>query len=96
MYPNSGDAKFDIDYYVNNHMNMVKELLGDVIKSSSVDSGISGGGPGVPAPFIAIGHITFESVESFQNSFGPHAEKILADTPNYTNTQPQMQISEIK
>ena len=48
------------------------------------------------APFIAIGHLIFDSVDSFQNSFGPHAEKIMADIPNYTNTQPQIQISEIK
>lgn len=96
MYPNSPEVKFDIDYYCNKHMPMVEELLGDALKASSVESGIAGGAPGEIAPFIAMGHITFDSVESFQASFGPHAEKIMADIPNYSNIQPTIQISEIK
>jgi uncharacterized protein (TIGR02118 family) len=40
--------------------------------------------------------MVFDSVESFQNAFGPNAEQIMADIPNFTNTQPQIQISEIK
>jgi len=96
MYPNNADATFDIDYYCHSHMTMVGELLGDSLKGSNVDYGIAGGAPGEMAPFIAIGHLVFDSVESFQAAFGPHAKKILADIPNYTNTQPQIQISDIK
>lgn len=96
MYPNTSDATFDIDYYCNTHMAMVGELLGDALKGCNVDYGLAGGAPGEMAPFIAIGHLIFDSVDSFQTVFGPHAEKIVADVPNYTNTQPQMQISEIK
>ncbi|MDX2369556.1 MAG: EthD family reductase [Colwellia sp.] len=96
MYPNTSDATFDIDYYCNTHMTMVGELLGDALKDSNVDSGLAGGAPGEMAPFIAMGHLIFDSVDSFQNAFGPHAKKILADIPNYTNAQPQIQISEIK
>lgn len=96
MYPNSSDATFDINYYCETHMAMVGELLGDALKGGNVDSGLAGGSPGEVAPFIAIGHLIFDSVDSFQSAFGPHAEKILADIPNYTNTQPQIQISEMK
>ncbi len=96
MYPNSPEAKFDIDYYCNNHVPMVMELLGDALKGGAVDSGLAGGTPGEEPAFIAMGHLKFESVESFQNSFGPNAEKLLADLPNFTNTKPQIQISEIK
>jgi uncharacterized protein (TIGR02118 family) len=35
-------------------------------------------------------------VEAFQNAFGPHAKTIMGDMPNYTDTQPTMQISEVK
>ena len=96
MYPNSAEANFDIDYYCNSHMAMVGTLLGDVLKGSNVDHGLAGGAPGEKAPFIAIGHLVFDSVESFNSAFAPHAEQILSDIPNYTNTQPQIQISEIK
>ena len=96
MYPNNAEATFDIEYYCNSHMTMVGELLADSLKGSNVDYGLAGGAPGEMAPFIAIGHLIFDSVGSFQAAFGPHAKNILADIPNYTNTQPQIQISEIK
>ena len=96
MYPNALDANFDIEYYYNTHMPLVEEVLGDALKSGTVDYGVAGGAPGEMAPFIAMGHLIFDSVDSFQNAFEPHAEKLMADIPNYTNIQPQFQISEIK
>jgi uncharacterized protein (TIGR02118 family) len=43
-----------------------------------------------------MGHLYFDSVAEFQASFGPHAEAIMADIPNYTNVQPVIQISDVK
>ena len=43
-----------------------------------------------------MGHLLFDSVEAFQASFGPHAQEIMADIPKYTNTEPTLQISEMK
>jgi len=57
--------------------------------------GIAGGSPDQPAPFIVIANLTFKSMETFQQSFGANAEKILADLPNFTNAQPQVQISKV-
>ena len=57
---------------------------------------MGGGQPGSTAPFVAIGYLTFDSVESFQSAFTPHAAEIMGDIPNYTNAQPIIQISEIK
>lgn len=96
MYPNSADAKFDIEYYCNIHFPMVGELLGESLKGGNAESGLAGGAPGEIAPFIAMGHMIFDSVEAFQNAFGPHADKIMSDLPNFTNTQPQIQISDIR
>jgi hypothetical protein len=36
----------------------------------------------------------FESMESFEHLYA-NAEKIMADLPNFTNVQPQVQISEL-
>lgn len=47
-------------------------------------------------PYVALGHLLFDSVEAFQTSFGPHVQEIMADIPNYTNTEPTIQISEVK
>lgn len=96
MYPYSEGASFDMNYYRSTHIPLVEELLGDALQSSAVDAGIAGGAPGEPAPFMAMGHLIFESLESFQRAFGPKAKQILADISNYTNVQPVTQISEIQ
>jgi uncharacterized protein (TIGR02118 family) len=96
MYPSGADTRFDIDYYCNRHMPMVKERLGGALRQMGVDHGIAGGAPGSPPPYVAVGHLYFDSVEAFQAAFKPHAKEILGDIPNYTNSQPAMQISEVK
>ena len=96
MYPNSPGATFDIDYYCNSHVPMLGEILGRALKSGSIDFGLAGSGPGKAALFIAMGHLIFDSVEDFQQAFGPKTEEIMADSANFTNIQPQIQISEIK
>jgi uncharacterized protein (TIGR02118 family) len=96
FYTNSDTAKFDVEYYCQTHMPLVQRLLGPALKGMSVDHGIAGLGAGSPAPFVAAGHLLFDSVEDFQRAFGPHAQEIMSDIPNYTNVQPTIQISEVK
>ena len=78
------------------HMPMVRQKLGAALKGAAVDQGIGGEEAGSPAPYLAMAHLLFESVEAFLASFGPHAEEFADDVPNYTNTQPTIQISEVK
>ncbi len=96
LYANEDGKKFDMDYYCNSHIPMVLEKVGAACSKSEVDQGLAGGAPGAPAAFIAMGHLYFDSVDSFQAAFGPHAEAIMADIPNYTDIQPDIQISEVK
>jgi uncharacterized protein (TIGR02118 family) len=96
LYPNAPNCKFDMNYYVDKHMTMVEQKLGSACKNVEVDQGVAGGAPGAPAPFIAIGHLYFDSLDAFQRAFAPHAQAIMSDTPNYTNAQPTIQISEVK
>lgn len=73
IYPNSDDKSFDMDYYCNKHVPMVLQLLGDDCKGSAVEAGLGGMEPGSPAPFRAMGHLYFDSLAAFAESFGPHA-----------------------
>ncbi len=95
FYPNTATATFDMDYYVATHMPLVQRLVGDVCKATAADSGLVGGQPGAPAPYIAIGHIFFDSIEAFQAAFAPHAAEIVADIANFTNVEPTMQFSAV-
>jgi uncharacterized protein (TIGR02118 family) len=96
LYPNGEGSRFDIGYYCKTHIPLVQRLLGRALKGVAVEQGIAGGTPGAPPAYLAMGHLTFESVEAFQASFGPNAPAIVGDVPNYTNTQPVIQISEVK
>ncbi|MBT9243000.1 MULTISPECIES: EthD family reductase [Vibrio] len=96
LYPNKDDVIFDFDYYCNKHVPMIGELLGEAVKGATVDAGVASVVPGEAAPYVAISTISFESLESFQTAFGPNAEKIKTDVPNFTNTAPTIQLCEQK
>ncbi len=96
FYPNDEGKMFDMAYYCNNHIPMVQEKLGAACKGVGVDYGLSGAEPGSRAAYVVIGHLYFDTVETFQSAFGPHADVIMGDIPNYTDTQPMIQISEVK
>jgi uncharacterized protein (TIGR02118 family) len=95
LYPNSAGARFDMNYYVSKHMPMVRERCGPACRGIAAESGVGGGAPGSPAPYIAVGYLSFDSVADFQQAFAPHVAEIMGDIPNYTNTTPVLQISEV-
>ena len=94
FYPNSPGAKFDMTYYTTRHMPMVQKKIA-ACKGIAAEQGLAGGSPGSAATYIAIGHLLFDSVEAFESGFALHGAEIVADIPNYTNTRPVIQISEI-
>jgi uncharacterized protein (TIGR02118 family) len=96
LYPAGAGKKFDMDYYCNSHMKMVRSKLGSACKNTAVELGLGGGAPGAPPTYAAMGHLYFDSVAEFQAAFAPHAEAIMADIPNYTDIQPVIQVSEVK
>lgn len=95
FYPAGEDVKFDMDYYNSEHIPMVKEVLGDAVKGTSVERGISGGAPGSDPLYAAVANLYFESIGAFKESFTINARKIMVDVPNFTNSKPLMQIGEV-
>lgn len=95
LYPNGEGKTFDMDYYSKKHMPMVASLLGNSLKSLAIDKGMAGRTPDEPIPYLAIGYLYFDKLSDYQSSFGPNAEKITSDIPNYTNIQPIVQVSEV-
>src|SRR4029078_11766283 len=96
FYPNSSDGTFDMPYYLNSHIPMGRRKLGAALKGVSVEEGLAGGAPGAPATYSALGHLLFDSVDAFQQAWAVHGDAIVSDVPNYTNTQPIIQLSEVK
>ncbi len=88
MYPRG--KKFDFNYYADKHMKLVHKLLDSFgLVKSEVDKGIG------DSPFMAIGHLVFKSAEDMQKGLQAHDPELAADLVNFTDAQPQFQISEI-
>ena len=96
FYANGEGKRFDVAYYCEKHMTLVQRLCGPALQGMAVEQGLSGMASGSAAPFVAMGHLYFETVAAFETSFVPHLNEIVSDVPNYTNIEPTIQISEVR
>ncbi len=88
MYAAGG--KFDYDYYMNKHMQLVHRLLDPYgLVKTEVDKGIG------DSPYMAVGHLIFNTIEDMQKGLQAHDPKLAADLVNFTDVKPQFQVSEI-
>ena len=88
LYPRPG--KFDFDYYAKEHMKLVHKLMGPFgLVKSEVDKGAES------SPFLAVGHLIFNTIEDMQRGLQAHDPDLQADLVNFTDIQPQFQVSEI-
>ena len=95
-YANEPEKKFDWDYFVGDHMAIVhRELDHRGLVRVEIDKGISAADPSAPAPFIAAAHLIFNTVEEVHAAFIAAGRPVMGDVPNYTDIEPQIQISEI-
>jgi uncharacterized protein (TIGR02118 family) len=86
FYPAGDGTTFDHDYYRNTHVPMCTKAWN---VKAEIDKGTSG-------PYAAAVHFFFDSPEKVQAAMaGPEIGAIMADLPNYTNTQPVIQTSEV-
>jgi uncharacterized protein (TIGR02118 family) len=96
LYKNTDALKFNMNYYLDTHIPLISKLLGAALKGVMVQHGVSGGAPGSKPEFLVITVLKFESVESFQSAFGPHAPAVMGDLPNFCGEQPTIQISDVR
>ena len=95
FYPNGEGKNFNMDYYCNEHMPMVKQKLGAKLRGVAADKGVSWPQAGSGPSYLAVGHLYFDSAEDFQAAFGPHVATFMADLPNFTNSTPEVHIFEV-
>src|SRR5579883_2583570 len=93
LYPNGPSMRFDKEYYMSTHMALVNKLLGPVLKGYGVEMGVPT--PEGPAPFYIIAYLIFDSAETLQTALATHGPTLMADIPNYTDSQPLLQMSDI-
>jgi|SRR5579862_2473762 len=95
-YPNRPGARFDEEYYLKKHCPMVsKKLTPHGMTGMSVDRGMGGLAPGSPADFLFQFQMMFNSAETLQAALAAEGPSIIADIPNYTELQPQIQVNQV-
>jgi uncharacterized protein (TIGR02118 family) len=96
MYPNEEGKKFDFDYWVNTHLPIVHRLLdSNGLIKDELEKGVSDTDPNAPPRYIAVGHLYFNTTDEVHQGFMTHGREIIGDIKNYTDIQPQFQISEV-
>lgn len=96
LYPNEPGKKFDHSYFAHTHMALVKKRLSALgLIRVEVDRGIAGAALESEAPFISAAHLYFNSAEEFRKAIAACGAELMGDVPNYTDIQPQMQMSEM-
>jgi uncharacterized protein (TIGR02118 family) len=95
FYPSGPGKRFDQVYYEQKHRPLVMDRLASHgITRYEIQQGLSGLGPGSEPMFACIGNLYFATVDDFQQAMTAHGTELQADIPNFTNIQPQFQISE--
>lgn len=87
--------RFDMDYYLNRHLTLVKEKVGEALNESRIERGLSGGTPDSLPEYAVVARLYFDSLDDLAKYMAPHSLVFQADIPNFTDVTPTIQISQI-
>jgi uncharacterized protein (TIGR02118 family) len=96
LFPYDQGKSFDMPYYYDKHIPLLKQLIGSRCLTMSVEQGIADAVPGTKAVYVVMNHFYFRTLSDFHSSFSPHASIIMSDIINFTDSHPVIQISEVK
>jgi uncharacterized protein (TIGR02118 family) len=93
MYPNATDVKFDIDYYRDQHLTLVRDCYGPFgLSGLEMDEALSKQGKNA-SPYLAIAYMLFSSIDEFMRAYKEVGKKVMGDISNFTDIEPTIQIS---
>jgi uncharacterized protein (TIGR02118 family) len=95
LYPRKPGARFDLEYYVSQHMPLAGRLLAPALRRMEVDAAIDGA-PGEPPAFFGGCQLYFDSVASFMQVWASAQAQLTADIPRYTDVAPLIQFNELR
>jgi len=94
-YKNGSDAQFNFEYYLESHMRLSKELLGEFgMLSFEIERCLQTMTGDVP-DYVCITHVDFDDKERLLEGLERHGAELQEDFPNYTNIEPEVQICEV-
>lgn len=94
-YPRQEGKKFNMDYYIQVHLPMVREKFSPFgLKRIEVDKGVEKPGGG-SSPFFAIGYLYFDSLADFQKCYAAVGSEVVGNIHLYTDVRPLIQVGEV-
>ncbi len=96
LYPYCDGARFDMDFFLRRHLPLVDKAWGPALIKREIDAGLSGPGYGTKPTYVAMAHLYFDSIESFQGAIGPQHKELEKEAPLFTDIKPIIQVSEVK
>lgn len=96
LYPQTADSRFDLAYYLDTHIPLVKERLMPLgLLAVDLQQGLSGATPDAPPTYAMITGLVFDSAEQLGAVMGTHGAELLGDIPNFTDAQPLSQVTRV-
>lgn len=93
LYPKTADSHFDLAYYVDTHIPLVKERLTPFgLTGVDMQEGLAGGAPDSLPPYAMITGLLFATTDELDRGMGTHGSELLGDIPNFTDVQPLTQV----
>jgi len=94
LYKNGDNVKFDFDYYKKNHLTMIMKLYGKSIRKFELRKGLTAQDGSKPQ-YVAVVNIWIADQAAFDAAGAKYSAKLVADVPNFTNTQAVVQNDEV-
>lgn len=95
LYPNDEGSTFDMDYYLNTHIPLVRQRWEPMgMTSLKLVKGVATTDPNTPAPYQVIAILEFDSMDSFRQAGAAHGAEITGDIANFTSVRPVIQIND--
>jgi uncharacterized protein (TIGR02118 family) len=96
LYPASSGTTFDWDYYLGPHIALAKKLLAPRgLLRIEISRGVGGFPSGAIAPYYAIAHLYFPTMQKLQTALGETAADLITDQKKYYNGGSVVQVNDV-
>lgn len=93
IYPVTDTSRFDFDYYLSSHLDILEKHMGANIASKVLTKGLAGAG-GAPAGYHAIATLLFADQAALDAAMAV-AGPVVADISEFYNGTPEMLVGEV-
>ncbi len=95
LYPKTADSQFDLTYYLDKHIPLVKErLMPFGLVGVDMQEALTGGAGPLP-PYTMITGLAFSTTDELERGMGTHGAELPGDIPNFTDVQPLTQVCRV-